>query len=354
MRLTKLWLYVNQTPVFDKEMLKQALGVVAYGQAAPKICTLVSFLREPGRNRYELQSMVKLKFSIELAYQVLDSSADFVLNIQPAFTDRQKIVEEQLLISQSIPYSELTNNHDGSRFIKLKAHAGPLRVNYQGVVEINHFRENPAVLREMPISELSMDILPFVYPSRYCQSDRLAALANYEFGAMTPGFGRVRAIRQWVNNRTKFITGSSGSTTSSMDTLIDHAGVCRDFAHLMIALCRALNMPARFVSGIDYGADPSLGPTDFHAYVEVMLSGRWYIFDPSGVSPPMGLIRLGTGRDAAEASFATVFGAVVSQTPVIVIEALLDNNNAYSLPYHYDDAFSSADQTPGRFRQTNH
>lgn len=295
--------------------------------------------------------MVKLKFSIALSYQVLDNTADFIFNIQPAITSRQTVLQETLSVSQPVSYQELVNSSDGCRFIKLKANAGPLDVFYEGVVDIDHFREDPAVLREMPISDLPMDVLPFVYPSRYCQSDRLGALANFEFGSMAPGYDRVQAIRQWVNNRTKFKTGSSGSTTSCVDTLIDHAGVCRDFAHLMIALCRSLNIPARFVSGIDYGADPSLGPTDFHAYVEVMLSGRWYIFDPSGVSPPMGLVRLGTGRDATDVSFATVFGAVTSQSPVVAIDALVDEANGYSLPVHHQDAFSSADQLQSQFRQ---
>ena len=86
--------------------------------------------------------------------------------------------------------------------------------------------------------------------------------------------------------------------------------MCRDFAHLMIALCRAVNIPARFATGTDYGADPALGPPDFHAYVEVYLGDRWYIFDPSGTAIPMGFVRFGTGRDAADVAFATIFGGV--------------------------------------------
>ena len=99
-------------------------------------------------------------------------------------------------------------------------------------------------------------------------------------------------------------------------------GVCRDFAHLMIALCRAVNIPARFATGIDYGAPTVMGPTDFHAYVEVYLGDRWYIFDPSGVAIPMGFVRFGTGRDAADAAFATIFGGVVGAAPVIQIQAV--------------------------------
>jgi transglutaminase-like putative cysteine protease len=144
------------------------------------------------------------------------------------------------------------------------------------------------------------------------------------------------------------VSGSSNDSTSALDTLIAGTGVCRDFAHLMIGLCRALNLPARFVSGIDYGADPAMGPTDFHAYVEVMLSGRWYLFDPSEVSPPMGLVRIGTGRDAADAAFATVFGAVRTYAPLIVIEAIEDPQQGWTLPHLCADGLSSAHHvTPG-------
>src|SRR5207244_3178609 len=107
------------------------------------------------------------------------------------------------------------------------------------------------------------------------------------------------------------------------------------------AMCRALNIPARFVTGIDYGSDPSFGPTDFHAYVEAFLGGRWYLFDPTGMTVPMGLIRLGTGRDAADVSFATIFGAVRSRAPVIGIEAIEDQANDLALPMACVDALST-------------
>jgi transglutaminase-like putative cysteine protease len=155
------------------------------------------------------------------------------------------------------------------------------------------------------------------------------------------GYGRVLAIQNWVRQRTIFLSGSSNSSTSAIDTIIEQAGVCRDFTHLMIALCRAVNIPARFITGIDFGADPALGPTDFHAYVEVFLSDNWYLFDPTGVSPPMGLVRLGTGRDAADVSFATMFGSIRSYTPVINIKAIDDPANGYIMPWHCPEALSS-------------
>jgi transglutaminase-like putative cysteine protease len=130
--------------------------------------------------------------------------------------------------------------------------------------------------------------------------------------------------------------------TSTLDTLVDRVGVCRDFAHLMIAVCRALNIPARFTTGIDYGADPNLGPTDFHAYVEVYVGHRWYMFDPSGTAIPMGFIRIGTGLDAAEGSFATIFGAVISQPPIISIEAITQPGQHWQMPVRTEQALSTA------------
>jgi transglutaminase-like putative cysteine protease len=123
--------------------------------------------------------------------------------------------------------------------------------------------------------------------------------------------------------------------------LIDQVGVCRDFAHLMIALCRALSIPARFVTGTDYGADPQLGPPDFHAYVEVFLAGRWYLFDPSGTATPMGLLRIGTGRDAADVAFAMIFGSVNSWAPLISTQAITSGHPDLIQPYRCTEALST-------------
>jgi len=162
-----------------------------------------------------------------------------------------------------------------------------------------------------------------------------------EFGQKWQGYGRVQAIRDWVLQRTTFASNTSNSNTSAIDTLLETTGVCRDFAHLMIALCRAINIPARFTTGIDYGADPTLGPTDFHAYVEAYLGDRWYLFDPSGTAIPMGFVRLGTGRDAADVAFATIFGTVTSSAPRITIDAIAGPDGRLVLPRHCAEALST-------------
>jgi transglutaminase-like putative cysteine protease len=144
-----------------------------------------------------------------------------------------------------------------------------------------------------------------------------------------------------VRDRVTFTANATNSNTSAIDTLIEQIGVCRDFSHLMIALCRALSIPARFTTGTDYGADPTLGPPDFHAYVEVYLGDRWYIFDPSGTAIPMGFVRLGTGRDAADVAVATIFGGVQAKAPVIRATAVQDPARGIVAPFRCVEALST-------------
>ena len=132
----------------------------------------------------------------------------------------------------------------------------------------------------------------------------LVRLAQHEFGKLQRGFSRVTAICNWIHDNVEYLRGSTNPLTSAYDTATERAGVCRDFAHLAIAFCRAVSIPARFVAGYAY----ALQPPDFHAYFEAYLDGGWYIFDPTRLAPQTGLIRIGTGRDAADTSFATIFG----------------------------------------------
>lgn len=287
--------------------------------------------------------MVRLQFSIQLAYDVLDETADFIFNIHAARTQCQTVIEEDLVINQLAHPVFFTEPVSGNRMMRVQAQRGSLVVRYQATVDIDHRTSFPEQLYETAIAELPTDAFVYLYPSRYCESDRLCQMAYREFGHLEPGYGRVLAIQKWVQQHVRFQSGISCGTTTAAETLVERAGVCRDYAHLMIALCRALNIPARFASGIDYGADPALGPTDFHAYVEVMLSGRWYLFDASGVTPPMGLIRIGTGRDAGDTAFATIFGRVSSYAPLIAIDAVEDANSGIVMPVHCEHALSTAD-----------
>ena len=290
--------------------------------------------------------MVRLSFTIELRYEIAEQPADFVFNIHAARTPWQTVVSEKITIDPPLEHVLHPDPAIGNRYMRLRAGPGPLALRYEATVDIDHHRASPALLEEVPIARIAPQVLPYIYPSRYCQSDRLQRFAGREFGHLRPGYWRVQAIRDWVRQRTAFMPGSSNISTSAMDTLVEQVGVCRDFAHLMIALCRALNIPARFVTGIDYGAAVELGLPDFHAYVEVFLGDRWYAFDPTGITAPMGLVRIGTGRDAADVSFATMFGAVKSQAPAISIVALDDAANGYHLPHHCAEGLSTSAETP--------
>lgn len=290
--------------------------------------------------------MVRIQLAIDLQYQVATPGADFIFNIHAAHTACQTVVQEDLQLHPALLPLVYTDPVSASRYLRVSAANGPLQVGYRATVDIRHHLVAPEQLPETPVVRLPVQTLPFIYPSRYCQSDRLAALAMAEFGHLPKGCSRVLAIQDWVRRQVTFKSSSSSSTTSALDTLLDRVGVCRDFAHLMIALCRALNIPARFVTGIDYGADPALGPTDFHAYVEVFLGDRWYIFDPSGTAIPMGFVRIGTGRDAADVSFATIFGVVSSSVPVLQVSALTDPAGPWEMPRPCSEALSTTTAQP--------
>lgn len=285
--------------------------------------------------------MVRIQFAIDLRYELLYPGTDFVFNIHAARTAHQTVVSEQLRISQPVASSIQTDPLSCARYLRLTAGVGPLHVDYRATLDIEHHVADPDRIGETPVALLPLSVLTYIYPSRYCQSDRLGTLAMNEFGNIAKGYRRVEAIQNWVRKQVAFRSNSSNSNTSAIDTLTDRVGVCRDFAHLMIAICRALNIPARFTTGIDYGADPALGPTDFHAYVEVFLDHRWYLFDPSGTAIPMGFVRMGTGRDAADVSYATIFGSATSPPPVITVSAITEPGQPWELPRHRPEALST-------------
>ncbi len=285
--------------------------------------------------------MIRLQLAIRLDYEVFAPGCDFVFNIHAAHTARQHVLDEALTLNQPLASRVDTEPASGNRYLRLSAPPGPLSVAYRATLDLAHHTAPPAAIAEVPVAQLPASVLGYIYPSRYCQSDRLHQFAMREFGQRWQGYSRVQGIRDWVLERTTFASNTSDGKTSALDTLLEQTGVCRDFAHLMIALCRAINIPARFATGIDYGADPALGPTDFHAYVEAYLGDRWYLFDPSGTAIPMGFVRFGTGRDAADVAFATIFGPVQSAAPVIAIEAIAGADGRLVVPYHCAEALST-------------
>ena len=292
-------------------------------------------------------STVRLELQVDLAYEIRDpNGADFVFNVHAAQTAHQQVDGEQLILSQPLLPDVTTDPATRTRFMRLHANPGPLRLTYLATVSITHHRAEPDTLNEVPVRCIPLEVLPYVYPSRYCQSDRLLRTAMRNFGHLWQGYSRVLAIQHWVQQHVTFASNTSNSNTSAVDTLVEQVGVCRDFTHLMIALCRALNIPARIATGTDYGADPALGPPDFHAYVEAYLGDRWYLFDASGTGIPMGFMRFGTGRDAADVAFATIFGDVLAMAPVIRVNPL--QGPGLVLPHHCREALSTAPPSPSQ------
>lgn len=175
--------------------------------------------------------------------------------------------------------------------------------DYQAVVDIER---GPVLLDGLPadpLASLPPEVVPYLFPSRYCESDRFEGAVQREFGHL-PGGDKVRAIATWIGGHLDYVPGTSTASTTAADTFVAHRGVCRDFAHLLIAMVRAADMPARMVGAYAHGVTPQ----DFHAVAEVWLGGGWHLVDATGMAAPEGLVRLGVGRDATDIAFLTVFG----------------------------------------------
>lgn len=164
--------------------------------------------------------------------------------------------------------------------------------------------------QEMPIEALPDEVLGFLMASRYIDTDRVAQAAWDLFGATPQGWGRVQAIMDWVHGHIAFSYGDADASRTAFDALEQGKGVCRDFAHLAIAMCRALNIPARYVNGYlgDIGIPAPPDPMDFAASVQVWLSGRWWHFDPRNNARRIGRIPVGYGRDAGDVALISSFG----------------------------------------------
>lgn len=162
----------------------------------------------------------------------------------------------------------------------------------------------------LPVLALPPEALTFLLPSRYCEVELLADVAWGRFGGITPGWAQVQAICDWVHGQLTYGYEQTSPTMTAVSTLAARSGVCRDFQHLAIALCRCLNIPARYVSGWlgDIGIEPDGRPMDFHAWFEVHLDGGWYAFDARHNVPRIGRVPMAKGRDAADVAFTTAFG----------------------------------------------
>jgi transglutaminase-like putative cysteine protease len=253
-----------------------------------------------------------------LGYRVKQDTP-FVFNVQAARFPGQAIISEDFRADPPLPLEHWTMPESGNRYVRLIAPPGGFKVSYESTVRLTHRTEDPADVHEVPPADLPLSVLTHVYPSRYCQADRLERFAHRTFGGLPPGHARVAAISNWIHDNVDYISGASDALTSAADTIVQRAGVCRDFAHLGIALTRALGVPARYVSAYAW----RLEPPDFHGVFEAFLRGPsgpgWYVFDPTRMAAPEGIVRIGIGRDAAEVAFCTQFGEMEFDKPEVGI-----------------------------------
>lgn len=254
--------------------------------------------------------MATFQIHAELGYSVPEPST-MLLGIHALGTPYQKILDERFEVTSgagttpSTVWEELPLETGENRYLRLTV-AEPtwLGLTYNASVKTSFTLVGQAAIHKVPIAEVRRSALPYLFPSRYCQSDRLGRLAAKMFGGIDHPYDQVVAISDWIFENIDYLSGATNAETSAFDTVTQRAGVCRDFAHLGIAFCRALSIPARYVSV--YACQ--MQPPDFHACFEACIGNRWFIFDPTRLAPLNGLVRIAAGRDAADASIATIFG----------------------------------------------
>jgi len=246
---------------------------------------------------------MKFEVSSKIVYQALAPST-IILNIQPFKGGGQVVTDENFAVSPELKMTEMDAVAGEKRFRVIEVpEPGYVSIDYKAVVE-NTLNVIPAnQLDDVLISLMPAAVLPYLNPSRYCQSDKLYKFAFNKFGAIENAFQKVMAIRDWIYKNVEY-GGYTTPQTSAYDTITEQIGVCRDFAHLGIALCRALTIPARYFTGYAY----QLQPPDFHACFEAYVGGYWVIVDATKLVPINGLIKIASGVDATDTAFASIFG----------------------------------------------
>lgn len=251
-------------------------------------------------------STARRQVACELGFEVGEGGVTMLLQVAPAVG--AGVVDELLtfvLDGEPIepPVRELVGAH-GTRLHVARVAQGQVSIAYQASVQPApvEAQEVEAPEAEAPqVDDVAdLDALVYLRQSRYCPSDEIAGFAWSELGHLPVDVERPRAVADWVHRRLAYEGGASGPTDTAVDTLLAGRGVCRDFTHLTVMLCRALEIPARLVSVYA----PGLAPMDFHAVVEARVGGRWEVIDATRLAPRQSLVRIATGRDAADTAFA--------------------------------------------------
>lgn len=242
-----------------------------------------------------------LNVSADLIYSA-QQVCDVLLQIEASTDDGQRCDINNLYLQSGTQLREIVGE-DGIGMRRWISVTDRLECHYELQAKVTRMTTNLSALDETPRYQLPASAIQYLMPSRNCQSDLFLEFTNIQFGSLSGG-EMVQAMRDWVAaNFTYDIYASDGGTTAT-DSFASLRGVCRDYAHVLIALVRAAGIPARFVSAYA----PDVTPQDFHAIVEVFLAGAWHLVDPTGMSEPKETIRICVGRDAADASLLTSYG----------------------------------------------
>jgi len=263
---------------------------------------------QKGRTLLKLEIRVKAELS-------LPESVPALLQVEAAALGEAQTLEQSTLTIT--PFAEAAPFEDfyGNPCRRLLMPVGDVAVEYTAtVIQPDACLPLLKAVEEDALN-LPTDTLLYTLPSRYCQSDKLVAIAQDTFGEVTPGFARVQTICDWINEHVTYQYGTSDSGTSAYDTVTQRIGVCRDFAHLGIAFCRALNIPARYVAGYCLG----LEPPDFHAYFQAFLDGRWVSFDATERQARPALVQIAIGRDAADCAWCTFYGSGTTRSLAVSV-----------------------------------
>lgn len=228
-----------------------------------------------------------------------------IMMLRPRSGAAQWITREEYSFSPHVPVTEHSDAF-GNLCQRLVIPAGTFDVYCSCRAHASDFTDVDRYAQFVPVEQLPESTLQFLLPSRYCQSDMMNDLARSIVGTSPPGYCQVAAIEQWLRDNMRYVSGSSNASTSAIDTANSKEGVCRDYAHLGIALTRSLDIPARMVVGYLY----ELQPQDLHAWFEAYVGGRWFTFDGTQGIPRGNRITIGYGRDAADVALASSYGSL--------------------------------------------
>lgn len=246
---------------------------------------------------------MKLEISASLNYR-LPEPADLMLQIEAADGHGQRVLDASLDLGKPGHLARVPTQSGICEPIWLRDE-GHLRVAYRASVAIDRPAVDLASLAAMPLHRLLTEAVPYLNESRYCPSNKFHAFVERRFGE-DEGGAKIARMRDWIESRFTYVAGSSDAETSALDSFVERRGVCRDYAHVMIALSRAAHIPARMASVYALGVEPQ----DFHAVAEVYLAGDWHPVDATGMARGDAMARICVGRDAADIAFLTAYGEI--------------------------------------------